>query len=539
MKKSKVTLFSLLGVALLTTGLYSCSNDDVLDQDTTTQTTAAREGEGMTEFESFFKERRELALKNFSEAFVKSMAQSVELRSLVKNEALKKFNNDTEVLVSQLAEMETSNGVVASLLNENLQGTTLEEILNTVPTLTVLVPELPQESFSAERWDVGSQLPMVAIRTTLSNNTPVLNMGAAGIETGVIPSDIIPGDPILVVKVNERVVSNRESDFGKDDTREFHTSRFTGISYRFSDTIFDGLLFPLRNRVAPSNIDSKLAEAYELTKNNVDGTWQRDHIYYDINPAKENGPFNYQYKEYLGFIAPKESNGSAAAAYDAFADQTDPRYNSVKEDGNWNDWTDGSYEMVFNFLINSAKDGAAGITVAKNLPVKPTDLFALEYDHYTTGKLFWKKKHYKIRSVKAKKYYADLEVFSWNLENFGTQVNVMVSEKDPDQKVTITVNHSSKIATNFGIDLEAIPVGDAKLGLKFGLSAEDSSNQTHQIETTLSSDDLGSSLIDFGEPVVVGKSPLSGWIFNINHYYLNSYSTGTIDFSLIPTRVQH
>src|SRR5690606_14227878 len=126
-----------------------------------------------------------------------------------------------------------------------------------------LIPELPEKSFSADNWDTNTQLPMVAIRTTLSNDNPVMNWTEEGkIETGVIPSNIIPGYPILVAKVNERVISNLDSDFGKLETREFHTSKLTGISYRFTDVIFDRVSFPIVIKPLPSNIDSQLADAY-------------------------------------------------------------------------------------------------------------------------------------------------------------------------------------------------------------------------------------------------------------------------------------
>lgn len=464
------------------------------------------------------------------------MAESVELRTLVKTEALKKYNNDTEVLISQLAELEIEKGTVASKLNENLEGTTIEDILSIVPTLTVLIPELPEKSFSADNWDTNTQLPMVAIRTTLSNDNPVMNWTEEGkIETGVIPSNIIPGYPILVAKVNERVISNLDSDFGKLETREFHTSKLTGISYRFTDVIFDRVSFPIVIKPLPSNIDSQLADAYDLTINS--DAWQRDHVYYDINPNSPNGPFNYKFKEHIGFIAPKEYNGSAQASYDAFADQTDPRYNPVKEGGNWNDWTDGSYELEFHFLLNDADDNG-GQTISKSISVKPTDLFELEYDkHVETNWIFWKKTHFTIRSVKAKKYWADLEAFSWNLENFAATVKVEVFEKDPEQEEVITINSSAKAATNFGIDVGADLFDIVKLGIKFGASTEKNTSHSHQIKTTYSSDRLGSSLIDFGEPIVTSKNTV-GSIFSINVYTLNSYSTGTIDFSLIPVRVQ-
>ena len=534
MKNFKKFTIGMIGASLLSFSLYSCNNDDILDQENNTDNQYAAKGETPTEYEFFFRERRELALKNFSEALVKSMAESMELRSLIKSEALKKFNNDTEVLISQLAELELREGTVASKLNQHLQGTRIEEILNIIPTLTVLVPELPKESFSAERWDTNNELPMVAIRTTLSNDNPVVNWAEGKLETGVIPSNIIPAYPILVAKINERVISNFESDFSKSETREFHTSKFTGISYRFADVAYDGKLFPVKIRPIPSNVDSTIAEAYNLTNNS--DAWQRDHIYYNINTSTPNGPFNYKFKEYLGFVSPKEYNGSAQGAYDAFADQTDPRYNGVKRDGNWNDWTDGSYELVFHFLLNDA-NGNGGNEIKKNISVKPSDLFQLEYDHRVeTHNVFWKRNIFTLRSIKAKKYWADLEAFSWNLENFAAKVRVKVFEKDPDQEQTITINSSSKAATNFGIDIGADLFKIVKLGIKFGTSNERNTSHNYQIKTTFASDDLGMSDIDFGEPVVTGKYTFGRFFIDI--YTLNSYSTGTIDFSLTPKRVQ-
>src|SRR5690606_39665129 len=162
MKLFKKTIFSIFGAALLATGFVACSSDDNIEQDTKTTQYSIKSNE-IKGFESFFKQRKEIALKNFSEAFLKSMAERVELRTLVKTEALKKYNNDTEVLISQLAELEIEKGTVASKLNENLEGTTIEDILSIVPTLTVLIPELPEKSFSADNWDTNTQLPMVAI----------------------------------------------------------------------------------------------------------------------------------------------------------------------------------------------------------------------------------------------------------------------------------------------------------------------------------------------------------------------------------------
>lgn len=131
----------------------------------------------------------------------------------------------------------------------------------------------------------------------------------------------------------------------------------------------------------------------------------------------------------------------------------------------------------------------------------------------------------------------DLGLHKQNLESFAATVKVEVMEKDPDQEITVTEGLSSKAATNFGIDAGVDLFDIVKLGIKFGTSSEKNTSYTHQIKTTLSSDRLGHSLIDFGEPVVTGK--FTGGKFKINYYILNSYSTGTIDFSLIPKRVQN
>lgn len=533
MKKCKKCILQVMGMIALVIGQWSCTNEEVNEYNNELVSYEQNEAP-LIVYENFFKGQREAVLRDFSESFVKSMAESVGFRELIREEALKKVNNDTEILISQLIELEVEKVTVASKLNKYLQGTTVEEILRIVPTLTVLVPTLPKNSFSAEKWEVESQLPMVAIRTDLSNDTPVLNWSEGSIENGIIPSDIIPGYPILVVKINERIVSNLTSDFNEYEGRAFHVSKLTGITYRFIDSVFDGTSLFFKAKAVPSNMDNKLVDAYNFTKNNDD--WQRDYIYYDIHSLNPNGPFNYKYKEYLGFISPKEVNGSAQASYNAMADQTDPRYNYEKRDGVWNDWTDGSYELQFYFLVNAAltNDGEAFF---KNISVMPSDLFDLEYDHRVERhNVFWKKNIFTLRSIKSKKYWADVEVFTWNLEHYGTSIRIEVVEKDLDQDEDVSIARISKVATNFGADVN-FPINEiVKIGLKFGVSIDKSTNYTYKIKTTYGSDQLGMSVIDFGEPVVTDKSN-SGDFF-IDTYGLNRYSTGIIDFNLMPKRVQ-
>ena len=74
---------------------------------------------------------------------------------------------------------------------------------NQLPLLTIFVPELPEESFSAELWDVNdiNQIPDVALRLDNITYTPVI--GRDDFNYLVAPEDV-PGWPIVVLKRNRK-----------------------------------------------------------------------------------------------------------------------------------------------------------------------------------------------------------------------------------------------------------------------------------------------------------------------------------------------
>ena len=77
----------------------------------------------------------------------------------------------------------------------------LTSVETQIPNLTVFVPKLPENSFSAELWDVNNEAPCVSIRTKETNDIPAFD--SEGKEY-LIEAQYIPAYPIVVIKENEK-----------------------------------------------------------------------------------------------------------------------------------------------------------------------------------------------------------------------------------------------------------------------------------------------------------------------------------------------
>ncbi len=217
-------LFYLLLSFFLFFSLNSCNNDDfeVSELDETTVN---------------LKSDKNKALENFGFAFMKCIKQSPKLRKLIKNEALKMFNKDYEVLVYRIIDIELENGkTFEKFINDNTEDEfKLSDLLKIEPTLTILVPELPFKSFSAKLWNAANEIPAIAIRTNTSNKIPMITPDG---ELGIIPSDAIPGFPVLVIKNNERVISSTQySNFRNLETNTILEKN--GVTLKFWSNNFD------------------------------------------------------------------------------------------------------------------------------------------------------------------------------------------------------------------------------------------------------------------------------------------------------------
>lgn len=224
-KIMKYTLFKRTGL-LLTLGLLlnSCQNEDFNSQNQSSNIVSEKPE---ISFESInFNENGKLKLK-FAEAFSNALIANRDVRRLVKEEALKQFDKDYDVLYALVKNQSltpteylktNSNKTSKNLLQKSANALTLREALlpffsseaelleieQKLPLLTIFVPELPLGYFSAETWDINdeTQIPDVALRLTNTNDIPVI--GKDG-EKYVIEAELTPGFPIVVIKDNERV----------------------------------------------------------------------------------------------------------------------------------------------------------------------------------------------------------------------------------------------------------------------------------------------------------------------------------------------
>ncbi|WP_152572110.1 hypothetical protein [Jejuia pallidilutea] len=156
--------------------MQSCSNEPFENDGNNQQLDNANQ-KAPKQIESLNLSKTDQLKVDFGRAFAQALKESPELRQFIKQEALKQFNKDYDVLynlvkhkpVSGKPSTRQKNGSVNSLdgLMQNYfeEKGTLDDIQSQLPLLTVFVPKLPENSFSAESWDPNdpSQIPVVGV----------------------------------------------------------------------------------------------------------------------------------------------------------------------------------------------------------------------------------------------------------------------------------------------------------------------------------------------------------------------------------------
>ena len=328
-----------------------------------------------------------------SKALAKVLSENRDVRELIKQEALKKFDYDYDVLYSLIKDVKLGNGsTLKSLLANYLDENFLSIIENEMPTLTIFVPSLPENSFSAKSWNVETEIPDVAFRTNETND--ITSYDATGKEY-IINDDLIPGYPIVVLKENERVIASpiqtkslassaiMTTDQGTmltfisdvfNNTNKDIPESLSQESYSFSN---DKITFQTSTNIehVPSEMEKKIFEAYDHFPDPND--WQRDYVYYSLTKENTQGSFDLRYKEYLVDF---QILGNAEAALNRIADQTgDP-----KIDGKWHErrlaagrsvmtgWSDGELEFKVTYCL-----GGVGPSATSNITYFRVDPYNL------------------------------------------------------------------------------------------------------------------------------------------------------------------
>lgn len=501
----------------MTFSIFACDEEKQLldSQNQTSPSSLRKDGD----IDKVYDERSSLQ-REFSKSLAKSLNQSKMLRDIIKTKALEMFDEDHDILYEMIKdERVENNSTVEELIMKNITDKKAFKKLDTeYPTLTILVPTLPKDCFNPQKWNTATEIPKVAVVLHSTNDVPIID--GDGSEK-LMEAKYTPGFPVIVVKENERVVTNKDGKFKDLKTKEL-TSK-NGVKFKFLSEEFDRKTKKAKSgRVAfNSTIDQVVRDAYDIYQN-VDG-WQRDYVYYGITPSQPNGRFKYNF---IDGIKSFRMSGDPMQALRKIVAQVDG--DPLIMQGFSTGWTEGSFEFKVTTYVGN-KGGGAAFEIERFIGINPQDLFELTY----TDVGGWFNTFYILTDIQLKTKILSNEytILNWDLNVYSSILKMSIEEQDPSVTVTRTLAVGSKFATNFGIESGEL----TKLGLKFGSSSEITNSQTYTEVRKLESDDLGDVIVNFQDKVILNKLP---FLFGDNLWVTREYNTGYCAIGVEPIRVQ-
>lgn len=455
--------------------------------------------------------------KEFSQALAKVLAESEETRALIKSEALKKINHDYDVLYLLVKDTPLSdNTTLEQLLSKHISIDQLSTIETNIPTLTIFVPELPQNSFSAKLWNVTEDIPAVGIRTNETNDISIFESNG---EEWVLEAMYIPGFPVVVVKENERIVLNQNNS-KENNALSLKSTTGSTTQFQFVDEIFNNTTQQSLNNTKASRPPggtpnyplpdeiSKVMDAYNIFLST--SNWHRDYIYYDLTTTQTRGRINKNYMEYIvGF----ELTGDAQSVISHICDQTgsDPMPSGDVRGTN-SGWTDGEFEFMVKIYVASTT--GIGNELFKFMRIKPQDLFSPEKIH-VSGSSTRPTYYYTGKYILNKCVPVSLPLIEWNLETISSVIKIDIEEVDSKETVKKMTTTTSEFASNF--EFNATTGDTEKVGLKWGSSAKKTMSTVYEVTETKGNDLLGQVTVNFWDDIIISPT------YSYNAYSGNNY----------------
>lgn len=466
--------------------------------------------------------------KKFAKALHEAMTENVNLRQFLKNEALNKFNGDYDILYNYVRDHSVGDSTFRDILESYYHDKSdLVAIETSIPSLTIFVPTLPEDSFSANNWDITDDIPLVAISLLDSDKTPVISSNS---QSYLLDHNVIPGFPVIVIKENERIVVPSYPQYKSLTTSEYVANN--GFKFKFSHNVFNFINPPID--IVIDGTPDFVVDAWEVFGENQNLGWHRDFIYYTLQPGVPNGPYINDYSEFLRDF---KIEGTGEQALAAIADASpvnnnldDPELYDIMIIGQSNFsqgsfWTDGSFEFDVN--INFDSDNPI---LEKGFPADAEDLFEIEYKNHEIFSI----DIYVVKKINTKMYRLDLELLPWQIHNVSNQWRLEFQEVDLNVEAEDQQTYTSKYNTNFGFESNEL----WKFGLEFGGSAETTESNQKTRKYKLESNDLQSTLARFEDNVIIDQNELGILQINLQWYNLRRYTTGECSFSLMPLKVQ-
>lgn len=513
--------FTFLLSCLLTT---SCNQDSIILSDLDSSSNIFSKS-ALSESE------KEQELTKFAKILSKSISQSEALRIFLKNEALRMFDKNYDILYYPLKDKKVSGNLsFRDILIKNSSEKEISKIENNLPLLNILIPRITFLNVLPENLDTKDPEIPVAIE----NNNKGTDLYIKGQKSDTFADNEFPGFNVIVVNLNNRVIASRNastrSSEGNTWSYSFKSENYNGSSRTRS------LSSSFNHSEIPSYLYKKAGIAFEAGFNKDDHSknqiaFQRDYIYYGMTPTKTTGELNRSVTEYLSYmiVDPKlyfkisdEKEGHIND--DPFINEPNIEIKKrplSREEVLKRMWTQGSYNFIFEVSSSKSKE-----STKMPVPIFPEEIWDFYIKaEFKSGGLFHRDKfRYTIEPKKfiAKTYYFDPATVTfgkWNIAEESLIRYISIYEEDSGDDVTETSTESFTHvhSSNFKGDVK-IGLGLGKIGGKAatgdaGFSTETSSSNTTTTTNTITikrhqgDDMLGYKVpIYFYDPIVVSTN---------------------------------
>lgn len=512
------------------------------------------------------------ALRDFSIALSKVISTNESARVLLKNEAMRQFDNDYDVLFANASGMVVADGkTFAEMIQEALGETaTVEDILSLVPTLTIYVTDitwLDPDGFRADRWDTSDRRVSV---TYIGTGKECEKLYANGSFIGRIEPYTIPGGPVLIVKKNERVRAKANTRAGvNDNPYEFIADAFNPAMNNV-DTKGSGLYYtgpyttgwvpgetagdhsPVVTASMLNSYNPDIITAYNLFLGNPNAL-PNDYIFYGMTGDGTPGHLNNNVRsKIVRFkIAPN--------SFDALFDDTvgankDRKFsNSFSTDDNGQGysaapstatiysklWSEGSLEINVKVFIAST-DGTNQQFLNYYYDVTAHDLFtiksnSIKKEQWGTTPIKWYITwRYSITNRNAttlveKWYYPANSPYlpTWDLVN-NSQFYLIISEHDSGatESKSFTVVTKKATTTTLKLNVE-VPDFPVKAEIGWNLTDEESISEVTNVSCTNGNDEIIDLGISYRDKYIDYKISDDQWI-------LKTYGDDRFSFCILP-----
>lgn len=535
MKKAKLLKLALVGFL----GLTACNKEEL---QTSSNTQVSNN------------DVNALALdRDFSVALSRALSSDKSLALLLKKEAQKEFDNNTDVLYHQIKNSTLPNGksvrdVILSHWGKSEREFTAYE--SAKPLLNIFASDLGllAESLDMDNWTFEEGVA-VANRNVLGEYV----LYVAGDSVATIKSGQVPALPTFVVGENSRVAV----------ASSLRSAKTGGVDYTYSflNEAYDGSKRS-RLRVAEvpeapegdgwveaSELDRELIEAWETSRDDSYLERQRYLTYY----GEGSETLRKGYNEYLYRFRIAPNTYYHISGNDPKIEGEDPRYKGGNHErykrGNEGTlqqilddlWTKGSYSFSFEVVTPLT----SGTTFNQQLvvSVKPEELFIFDVQRHYRHRTFFRDAKYT--------YWFDISKFqsrwvyphklknvgyvrvdrSWDLSSQGLYKHIRVVELDKGTVRQQAETFSTEFIIKGGITA-AFSIGIFKLTPNIETSHKESKTVESKSTYTDNDDVLGSLSIYFEDPIVLAERTTNG----VKAYQLKSISNGTVEATFLPLK---